>query len=179
MFKLAAKQPGKRIFIEARQSASAPSWPNACHISEIEIDPGTGKVEVVAYASVNDVGRVVNPMIVRGQVDGGAIQGIGQALAEKIVYDTDSSQILSGSFMDSTLPKADMTPPFKTQMDQSTPCLTNLLGLKGVGELGTIGATPSVVNAVADALARAGMKDRAPKVQMPVTPARLWSLMHA
>ena len=179
MFKLAAKQPGKRIFIEAKQSASAPSWPNACHVSEIEIDPGTGKVEVVAYASVNDVGRVVNPMIVRGQVDGGAIQGIGQALSEKIVYDTDSGQILSGSFMDYTLPKADMMPPFKTQMDQSTPCLTNLLGIKGVGELGTIGATPSVVNAVADALARAGMKDRAPKVQMPLTPARLWELMRA
>ena len=179
LFELAERQPGKRIFIESSTTAGAPSWPNACHISEVELDPDTGKVEIVAYASVNDVGRVVNPMIVRGQLDGGAVQGIGQALAEKVVYDADSGQALAGSLMDYTLPRADMAPQFKTKMDQSTPCLTNVLGVKGVGELGTIGATPSVVNAVADALARAGMKDRAPKLQMPLTSARVWELMHA
>ena len=179
LFELAERQPGKRIFIESSTTAGAPSWPNACHISEVELDPDTGKVEIVAYASVNDVGRVVNPTIVRGQLDGGAVQGIGQALAEKVVYDADSGQALAGSLMDYTLPRADMAPQFKTKMDQSTPCLTNVLGVKGVGELGTIGATPSVVNAVADALARAGMKDRAPKLQMPLTSARVWELMHA
>jgi carbon-monoxide dehydrogenase large subunit len=179
LFELAERQPGKRIFIESSTTAGAPSWPNACHISEVELDPDTGKVEIVAYASVNDVGRVVNPTIVRGQLDGGAVQGIGQALAEKVVYDVDSGQALAGSLMDYTLPRADMAPQFNTRMDQSTPCLTNVLGVKGVGELGTIGATPSVVNAVADALARNGMQDRAPKLQMPLTSARMWELMHA
>ena len=179
LFELAKRQPGQRIYIESSTTAGAPSWPNGCHVTEVEVDPDTGVVDVVAYASVNDVGRVVNPAIVRGQLDGGAIQGIGQALAEKMVYDIDSSQVLSGSLMDYTLPRADMAPPFVTELDQSTPCTTNVLGVKGVGELGTIGATPSVVNAVADALARAGMKDRAPKLQMPLTPPRLWELMRA
>jgi carbon-monoxide dehydrogenase large subunit len=179
LFTLAGKQPDKRIAIESSTSASAPSWPNGCHICEVEIDPDTGHVDVVAYASVNDVGRVVNPTIVRGQLDGGALQGIGQALAEKIIYDADSGQALSASFMDYTLPKAEMAPPFKTEMDQATPCLTNVLGVKGVGELGTIGATPAVVNAVADALARAGRKELTQKLQMPLTPPRLWELMHA
>ena len=179
LFDLARRQPDQRILIESSTTASAPSWPNACHVCEVEIDSDTGLVEVVAYCSMNDVGRVVNPTIVRGQVDGGAVQGIGQALAEKLVYDAQSGQLLSASLMDYTLPKAGIVPAFDTQMDQSAPCLTNTLGTKGVGELGTIGATPSVVNAVADALARAGKKALAPKLQMPVTPARLWALMNA
>ncbi len=179
LFELAKRQPGQRIFIDSSTIAGAPSWPNGCHVSEVEVDPDTGRVDIVAYASVNDVGRVVNPTIVRGQLDGGAIQGIGQALAERVVYDTESGQALAGSLMDYTLPRADLAPLFNTQMDQSTPCLTNVLGVKGVGELGTIGATPSVVNAVADALARNGMQDRAPKLQMPLTSARMWELMHA
>ncbi|MBL8386547.1 MAG: xanthine dehydrogenase family protein [Burkholderiales bacterium] len=179
LFALAARQPEKRIFIESSTAAAAPSWPNGCHVSEVEVDPATGQVRVVAYASVNDVGRVVNPTIVRGQLDGGALQGIGQALCEQVVYDAESAQALSASFMDYTMPKADMAPAFRTEMDTSTPCLTNILGVKGVGELGTIGATPSVVNAVADALARAGKSHLAPKVQMPITPARLWGLLQA
>ena len=178
LFELAKRQPGQRIFIDSSTTAGAPSWPNACHVSEVELDPDTGVIDIVAYASVNDVGRVVNPTIVRGQLDGGAIQGIGQALTEKVVYD-DVGQALSGSLMDYAVPRADITPPFLTELDQSTPCTTNVLGVKGVGELGTIGATPSIVNAVADALARAGMKDRAPKLQMPLTPPRLWELMRA
>ena len=179
LFELAKKQPQKRITIESSTTAGGPSWPNGCHISEVEVDPDTGHVAIVAYASVNDVGRVVNPTIVRGQIDGGALQGIGQALAEQVIYDADSGQALSASFMDYTLPKADMAPAFKTEMDQSSPCLTNVLGVKGVGELGTIGATPSVVNAVADALARAGKKQLSPKLQMPITAPRLWQLMNA
>ncbi len=179
LFELAGKQPDQRIYIDSTTTAGAPSWPNGCHVSEVEVDPATGAIQVVAYASVNDVGRVVNPTIVRGQVEGGAVQGIGQALAEKIVYDADSGQMLSGSFMDYTLPRAGVVPDFKTEMDQSAPCLTNVLGVKGVGELGTIGATPSVVNAVADALARAGRKELAPKLQMPLTPSRMWALLRA
>lgn len=178
LFTLAGKQPEQRIFMDSTSSVAGPSWPNGCHISEIELDLATGDVEVVAYASVNDVGRVVNPMIVRGQLDGGAVQGIGQALYEQIVYDRETGQLVTGSLMDYALPVASNAPDFKTEMDQATPCLNNPLGVKGVGELGTIGATPSVVNAVADALARAGWAAKAPQLQMPLSPTRLWQLLN-
>ena len=177
LFDLAGKQADQRIFMDSTSAASGPSWPNGCHITEVEVDPASGQVEVVAYASVNDVGRVVNPTIVRGQLDGGAVQGIGQALQEAVVYDEQTGQLLTGSLMDYTAPRADDCPNFKTEMDQSVPSTNNPLGVKGVGELGTIGATPAVVNAVADALARAGRSDLAPRLQMPLTPARLWELM--
>ena len=177
LFTLAARQPDQRIFMESVTAVAGPSWPNGCHISEVEIDPQTGHVEVVAYASVNDVGRVVNPMIVRGQLDGGAVQGIGQALCEHLVYDGETGQPLTGSLMDYAAPRAGDTPPFKTEMDSSTPCLNNPIGVKGVGELGTIGAGPTVVNAVADALARAGMAVQASQLQMPLTASKLWHLM--
>ena len=149
------------------------SFPNGCHVCEVEIDPETGAVEIAAYASVNDIGRVVSPAIVRGQVEGGAVQGIGQALCERVVYDAQG-QLLSASFMDYALPHADGFVGFKTQFDTSIPCLTNALGVKGVGELGTIGATPAVVNAVVDALARAGLGRQAEKLQMPLTPEVVW-----
>ena len=121
----------------------------------------------------------MNPAIVIGQLDGGAMQGIGQALVEQVVYDAQSGQLLTGSLMDYAAPRADMTPPFRTAMDQSTPCLNNPLGVKGVGELGTIGATPCVVKAVADALARHGQGHRTTQLQMPLTPARLWTLLQS
>ncbi|WP_372827908.1 xanthine dehydrogenase family protein molybdopterin-binding subunit, partial [Polaromonas sp.] len=172
LFELAARQSDQRIFMESTTAVAGPSWPNGCHISEVEIDPQTGHVAVVAYASVNDVGRVVNPMIVRGQLDGGAVQGIGQALYEHLVYDRETGQLVTGSLMDYTAPRAGDTPPFITEMDDSTPCLNNPLGVKGVGELGTIGAGPSVVNAVADALARHGLAVQSPRLQMPLTPVK-------
>lgn len=174
---LAGRQPEQRIFVDSTSTVAGPTWPNGCHISEVELDPATGLVEVVAYASVNDVGRVVNPMIVRGQLDGGAVQGVGQALCEQVVYDRETGQALTGSLMDYAAPRADIIGGFKTEMDESTPCLNNALGVKGVGELGTIGATPTVVNAVADALARNGFADRAPRLQMPLTPSRMWQLL--
>ena len=177
IFALAGRQAESRIFMNSTSAASGPSWPNGCHISEVEIDPMTGHVAVVAYASVNDVGRVVNPMIVRGQLDGGALQGIGQALYEQVVYDRETGQPLTGSLMDYVAPRAEDAPVFKTEMDTSVPCLNNPLGVKGVGELGTIGAGPTVVNAVADALARAGMAAKAPLLQMPLSSARVWALM--
>ncbi len=179
LFTLAARQPGQRIFMDSTTAVAGPSWPNGCHISEVEIDPRTGHVAVVAYASVNDVGRVVNPMIVRGQLDGGAVQGIGQALCEHLVYDRETGQPLTGSLMDYAAPRAGDAPGFKTEMDLSTPCLNNPLGVKGVGELGTIGAGPTVVNAVADALARGGMTAQASQLQMPLSASRLWHLMQA
>jgi carbon-monoxide dehydrogenase large subunit len=178
LFALAAKQAGGVIHMDSTSAVSGPTWPNGCHVSEVEIDPATGEVQVVRYSSVNDVGRVVNPMIVRGQLDGGAVQGIGQALQEHMVYDRDTGQPVTGSLMDYTAPRADnMACDFVTEMDESTPCKNNPLGVKGVGELGTIGATPSVVNAVADALARAGKAAVAPTIQMPLTAVKVWELL--
>lgn len=178
LFELAGRQPEGRIFVDHTHTVSGPTWPNGCHISEVEVDPQTGHVAIVAYASVNDVGRVVNPLIVRGQLDGGAVQGIGQALHERVVYDEGTGQLLSGSLMDYAAPRAfDLQTLFRTEMDEGTPCKNNPLGVKGVGELGTIGATPSIVNAVADALARNGRAELAPQLQMPLSPGRLWALL--
>ncbi|MDI1340604.1 xanthine dehydrogenase family protein molybdopterin-binding subunit [Polaromonas sp.] len=177
LFDLAARQGDRQIFVDSTTKVAGPTWPNGCHISEVEIDPQTGHVAVVAYASVNDVGRVVNPLIVRGQLDGGAVQGIGQALCERMVYDRETGQPVTGSLMDYAAPRADTAPDFRTEMDESTPCLNNPLGVKGVGELGTIGAGPTVVNAVADALGRRGLAVQARTLQMPISPARLWSSM--
>ncbi|MBN9461514.1 MAG: xanthine dehydrogenase family protein molybdopterin-binding subunit [Burkholderiales bacterium] len=178
LFELAARQPDRQIFVDATSSVEGPSWPNGCHLCEVEVDPDTGTVEVLEYASVNDVGRVVNPIIVRGQLDGGAVQGIGQALCEQIVYERDSGQLQSASFLDYAMPRAGLVRRFRTEMDTSIPCLTNPLGVKGVGELGTIGATPCVVNAVVDALWRAGAGERALSLQMPLTPERVWQTLH-
>jgi aerobic carbon-monoxide dehydrogenase large subunit len=174
LFELAARQGGAAIVESGNAKAGAPSWPNACHVCEVEIDPATGETKIVAYASVNDIGRVVNPTIVRGQVEGGAVQGIGQALSERIVYDGESGQLLSASYMDYALPHADGFVGFKTLFDTSIPCTTNGLGAKGVGELGTIGATPTVVNAVVDALDHAGLGRAAETVQMPLTAETVW-----
>jgi carbon-monoxide dehydrogenase large subunit len=135
-------------------------------------------VEVDKYWSVNDVGRVVNPLIVMGQLEGGATQGIGQALCERFVYDSETGQPLSASYMDYALPLADMIKHFDMTMDESTPSINNPLGVKGVGEVGTIGATPVVVNAVLDAVARNGAGTEADKLQMPLTAERVWKALH-
>ncbi len=179
LFALAARQCEKQIFMESTSAATGPTWPNGCHVCEIEIDPQTGHIDVVSYVSVNDVGRVINPMIVRGQLDGGAVQGIGQALCEHLQYDRETGQLVTGSLMDYCAPHADIIQSFKNEMDQSTPCLNNILGVKGVGELGTIGATPAVVNAVADAFARNGMAAKTTLLQMPLTPSRVWEMMQS
>lgn len=180
LFEVAGRQPDKRIFVDHTSAVAGPSWPNGCHVSEVEIDPATGEVRVVAYASVNDVGRVVNPMIVRGQLDGGAVQGIGQALCEHMVYDKESGQPLTGSLMDYAAPRFDVVAcDFVNEMNETIPSTNNPLGVKGVGELGTIGAAPSVVNAVADALARAGHQDATAHLQMPLTAAKVWEVLSA
>lgn len=176
---LASRQSTQRIALQSTTTASGPTWPNGCHVCEVELNPSTGEVQVVSYTSMNDVGRVINPTIVRGQLDGGAVQGLGQALCEQVVYDRETGQLLTGSLMDYAVPHADVMPTyFETHMDESIPCKNNVLGVKGVGELGTIGATPALVNAVADALARHGKADVAPRLQMPLTPHRVWKMMH-
>ena len=178
LFELANAQPQAQFSVDSTSSVAGPTWPNGCHICEVEIDPDTGAIEPVTYCSVNDVGTVVNPQIVQGQLEGGAIQGLGQALCEQFVYDRESGQALTASFQDYALPRAASIPHFRTATDASIPCLNNALGIKGVGELGTIGATPAVVNAVVDALARAGLSETADSLQMPLTPERVWRALH-
>ena len=177
LFELAGKQAGQRIHLDAATTVGGPTWPNACHVCEVEIDTETGDVRVVAYASVNDIGRVVSPTIARGQVDGGAVQGLGQALCEQLVYDAGSSQLVTGSLMDYAVPRADIGVVFKTEFDTSIPCALNPLGVKGVGELGTIGATPAVMNAIVDALDHAGLGRAAEQIAMPATPERVWQAL--
>ena len=178
LFDLARRQPQERIVLDSTSSVDGATWPNGCHVCEVEIDPDTGAVEVANYWSVNDVGRVVNPMIVVGQLEGGAVQGIGQALCEAFVYDAESGQAVTASFQDYALPRAGMIRHFEMTMDESTPCRNNAMGVKGVGELGTIGATPAVVNAVVDALDRVGRQKSALSLQMPLTSERVWRALH-
>jgi len=177
LFELARRQPSGCILVDGIARAKAPSWPNACHVCEVEIDPDCGDVAVVGYACVNDIGTVVNPMIVRGQVEGGAAQGIGQALCEEVVYEKGSGQLQTASFMDYAMPRSDIFRGYKTQFDTSQPTSTNVLGAKGVGELGTIGATPAVVSGVIDALYRIGLGVQAERLNMPLTATKIWTLL--
>jgi len=144
------------------------TFPAGCHICEVEIDPDTGVVNVVGFTAADDFGRIINPMIVEGQVHGGVTQGIGQALYEQCIYD-DSGQLLTGSMMDYCLPKADNVPNFSVTTNV-TPCTHNILGVKGCGEAGAIGAPPAVINAVVNALAEYQIED----MQIPATPERVW-----
>ena len=144
------------------------AFPNGCHIAEVEIDPETGTVDVVRYAFVNDFGVVINPLLVDGQAHGGIVQGIGQALREHTVYD-DEGQLLTGSFMDYAMPRAEDAPSFVHEF-HPVPATTNPLGAKGCGEAGCAGALPSVMNALVDALAEFGIRH----IDMPATPERVW-----
>jgi len=144
------------------------TYPAGCHICEVEIDPNTGVVEVVNFSASDDPGIVINPIIVDGQIHGGLAQGIGQALLEGCVYD-DNGQLITGSYMDYTMPRADDLPSYVVSTEASK-CTHNPLGVKGVGEVGSIGSTPAVINAIVDALSELGVKD----VPMPATPQAVW-----
>ena len=160
---------------EFTRTPEADTFPNGCHICELEVDPDTGTLEILNYSVMDDFGMALNPLLLQGQVHGGVGQGVGQALAEHAVYDADSGQLLSGSFMDYALPRADIVPHVKFDLHNS-PCTTNPLGVKGAGEAGAIGAPPSVVNAIIDAIyAHTGVKH----VDMPVTAASLWKVIEA
>jgi len=149
------------------------TYPGGCHICEVEIDPDTGRVEVLNFTAVDDVGRVINPMIVEGQVQGGVAQGIGQALLEAAIYDA-SGQLVSGSFMDYTMPRAGDLPDVGVAT-HVTLCTHNPLGVKGCGEVGAIGSPPAVMNAVVDALRDYGVRH----VEMPATPQKIWGIINA
>ena len=152
------------------------TYPAGAYACEVEVDPETGHVAICSMTAADDFGRVVNPMIVSGQVHGGLAQGIGQALLENAVYDSDG-QLASASFMDYAMPRADDLPAFSVDHSSATPCTHNPLGVKGCGEAGAIGSPPTVVNAVIDALARDGRSIE--HIDMPLSPARVWEAIQA
>jgi carbon-monoxide dehydrogenase large subunit len=150
------------------------TFPNGCHVCEVEIDPETGKIRLVRYAVVDDVGRVINPLLLDGQIHGGIAQGVGQALFEAIAYEPSSGQLVSGSFMDYCMPRADDLPFYATG-ENEVPSLNNPFGVKGAGEAGAVGSLPAVMNAVNDALAPLGIRH----FDMPATPERLWEAIQS
>jgi aerobic carbon-monoxide dehydrogenase large subunit len=159
---------------ESSNDSDVLTYPNGCHICEVEIDPETGSVAVLAFVAVDDVGRAVNPMIVQGQSQGGIVQGIGQALLEHGIYDSASGQLLTGSFLDYAMPRAAHLPSIRP-IPNDVPSPTNPLGVKGAGEGGATGAPAAVINAVLDALAPLGIET----IDMPATPDRIWSIIQA
>jgi aerobic carbon-monoxide dehydrogenase large subunit len=169
---LAARAPAADMLTASDAFApQAPTYPNGTHLAEVEIDPETGATQIVNYVVVDDFGVALNPLLLEGQVHGGAVQGIGQALMEQTVYDPDSGQLTTASLMDYALPRAENSPAF-TFETRNVPCRNNPLGVKGAGEAGAIGSCPAVMNAVINALWRAyGIAH----IDMPATPARIWA----
>jgi carbon-monoxide dehydrogenase large subunit len=169
---LAAAQPDRRVTATARVDVPY-CFPNGCYLCEVEVDPETGSVSIARTVALDDAGRIVNPMIVHGQVHGGLAQGIGQALMEEARYDGESGQLLTGSLMDYALPRAGDLPSFIVAHDEGTPTATNVLGAKGAGESGAVGAPPAVVAAVIDALSPYGVRH----LDMPLTSEKVWRAM--
>jgi carbon-monoxide dehydrogenase large subunit len=151
------------------------TYPSGTYICEVEVDPKTGVTRIDRFTACDDFGNVINPMIVEGQVHGGLAQGLGQAMMEHGVYDPDSGQLLTGSYMDYAMPRADDLPTFNVETVKGTPCTHNPLGVKGCGEAGAIGSPPALINAICDALKAHGVKD----IPMPATPHRVWQAMRA
>ena len=179
---LAARQRGRvaagedTMLLDALETAKIEfhTFPNGCHVAEVEVDPETGMIAIPRYIVVDDVGHALNPLIVRGQVHGGVAQGIGQAFMERTSYDPESGQLLSASFMDYALPRAEDLPDIEVDLIEVV-CETNPLGVKGAGEAGAVGSPPAVVNALIDALADAGVT----AIDMPATPEVVWKALHA
>jgi carbon-monoxide dehydrogenase large subunit len=155
------------------QNPAAATFPNGCHIAEVEVDPDSGITTILRYTIVDDFGDVINPMLLEGQVHGGVVQGIGQALLEETVYD-DEGQLLSGTFMDYAMPRADNLPNFSFTT-RNVRCTANPLGIKGAGEAGAIGSPSALINAIVDALHHRGIRH----IDMPATPSRVWQALHA
>jgi carbon-monoxide dehydrogenase large subunit len=169
LFEIAEKENGGRLSVDSEGAVDGPTWPNGTHICEVEVDPQTGVSRVVRYTTVDDVGVAVNPMLVTGQVHGGVAQGIGQALYEGVTYDAEG-QLLTASYQDYCLPRADDIPPIEVTLDESAPCRTNPLGAKGCGESGAIGGPPCITNGVIDALSELGIKS----INTPLSPLKVW-----
>jgi aerobic carbon-monoxide dehydrogenase large subunit len=169
LFEIAKAENGARLSVESEGVVDGATFPNGTHICEVEIDPETGVSRVVRYTTVDDVGVAINPMLVTGQVHGGVAQGIGQALYEGVTYDPDG-QLLTASYQDYCIPRADDIPPIEVTLDGSAPCRTNPLGAKGCGESGAIGGPPCIANGVMDALSELGIKT----LHTPLTPTKVW-----
>ena len=165
-----AKQNEEPIKISSQWTPPNYTFPNGCHICELEVDKDTGQIEIKKYTVVDDFGLVINPNMLAGQVHGGIAQGIGQALFEKTVYDDENGQLLSGSFMDYALPRAEDLINIDIRWNM-VPCETNLLQIKGAGEAGAIGAPPAVINALVNAL-------NIEHIDMPATPNKVWSKLN-
>ena len=159
---------------EGDETVNLAAFPYGCHVCEIEVDAETGKADIVRYSAVDDCGRAINPMIVHGQIQGGIAQGIGQALWEQVVYARDDAQLLSGSFLDYAMPRADRLPFFTTELSE-VPSPTHPLGMRPAGEGGTTPALGVVINAIVDALAEFGVTH----VEMPATPERVWRAINS
>ncbi len=169
LFDIARNEKGARLSVNSEGQVDGPTWPNGTHICEVEIDPETGMTRVVRYTTVDDVGVAINPMLVTGQVHGGVTQGIGQALYEGVSYSAEG-QLLTASYQDYCIPRADDMPPIQVTLDDSAPCRTNPLGAKGCGESGAIGGPPCIANGVMDALSDLGITT----IQTPLSPMKIW-----
>jgi carbon-monoxide dehydrogenase large subunit len=161
------------LYGSERFAPESGTFPNGCHVCEVEIDPDTGAYEIVNYTVEDDVGVVVNPLILEGQIMGGVAQGLGQACGEHAIYDPDGGQLLTATFMDYPMPRADWVPGINFRY-QEVPSPTNPLGIKGAGEAGTVGAAPAFINAVINALSVRNIDH----IDMPATPLKIWQLLH-
>jgi carbon-monoxide dehydrogenase large subunit len=169
LFDIAKSENGARLSVDSEGEVDGPSWPNGAHICEVEVDPETGVSKVVRYTAVDDVGIAINPMLVTGQVHGGIAQGIGQALYEGVFYDPEG-QLLTASYQDYCVPRAEDIPSIEVALDESAPCRSNPLGVKGCGESGAIGGPPCITNGVMDALSELGIKT----LNTPLSPLKIW-----
>ena len=171
---LAQMHPGK-LDLDYKDRPKVPStYPNGCHIAEIEVEPETGEVEIVSYVAVDDAGTIINHQIVEGQMHGGITQGAGHVLGEQAVYDRETGQLLTGSFMDYPMPRAVLVDNLRV-LEHPVPTATNPLGAKGVGEAGVTGSMPCLMNAVLDALRQGGVE----RFDMPASPHRVWQALEA
>jgi carbon-monoxide dehydrogenase large subunit len=170
---IARESPGA-LDAEVDSDLDLVTFPNGCQVAEVEVDPETGLVRLLRYTAVDDYGRLVNPMLTIGQVQGGLAQGIGQALLEEVAFDAESGQILTASFMDYCLPRAQDLPPLDVTCVE-VPTASNRLGVKGSGQAGCIGAPQAVMHAVLDALAALGVE----ALDMPATPMKVWQAIRA
>ena len=173
--KLAESQSNTQILDgESAYEHKDPTFPNGCHVCEVSIDKETGRINIDNYSATDDFGKIINPLLVAGQVHGGIVQGLGQAMGEHAIFEEDSGQLINGSYMDYHMPRADEFPHLNLDFNEEAECTTNMLGAKGCGEAGTVASTTAYVNAVYDALSEYNFKD----LDMPITPMKVWKIIN-
>ena len=173
--KLAESQSNTQILDgESAYEHKDPTFPNGCHVCEVSIDKETGRINIDNYSATDDFGKIINPLLVAGQVHGGIVQGLGQAMGEHAIFEEESGQLINGSYMDYHMPRADEFPHLNLDFNEEAECTTNMLGAKGCGEAGTVASTTAYVNAVYDALSEYNFKD----LDMPITPMKVWKIIN-